>query len=354
MIEVVAATLIATTIYLLLTIAALLSIICPPLQSLSSHGKTRSRNKNTQDDALRIFQRLQHFAFNGLIVNKCRFIDFYAAGIITTVLIVYATIASNATNSNEDFMPLSQIIHRWLPTFLLMVHLIRRYCECKWVQKSGTSSQMHLAGYLLGIIHYICLPFVLVPLPMSCSYNESDIPSGGVGVCDILLPSRITSVQSLLDIMSVIGCIYFQYEQHRHHVILGNLRNNPNSASTYYSLPTGGWFERISCPHYLAEIMIYFMFALLLNKHQQYIARESDMRAWIGHLGNSMLSWLDPYLGNDSMAVLITMYKSRQWILLVWVTTNLSISATRTHDWYLEKFDVAYPRCRKRLIPFVW
>ena len=48
MIEVVAATLIATTIYLLLTIAALLSIICPPLQSLSSHGKTRSRNKNTR------------------------------------------------------------------------------------------------------------------------------------------------------------------------------------------------------------------------------------------------------------------------------------------------------------------
>ncbi|KAK1275718.1 Polyprenol reductase 1 [Acorus gramineus] len=63
--------------------------------------------------------------------------------------------------------------------------------------------------------------------------------------------------------------------------------------SDEYVIPHGDWFEIVSCPHYLAEIVIY-----------------------IGILVASR--------GLD-----ITI-----WLLLVFVVSNLSIAAIETHKWY--------------------
>eukprot|EP01083_Nonionella_stella_P228928 810878_1 len=95
--------------------------------------------------------------------------------------------------------------------------------------------------------------------------------------------------------MAVLLNVYGQYQQNVHHRILAHCRQqsisssgsvsasasetqnrkgtnedagdemkNKNRAATStsistvgnYSLPQGGWFEYISCPHYLAEIII--------------------------------------------------------------------------------------------------
>jgi len=153
----------------------------------------------------------------------------------------------------------------------------------------------------------------------------------------------------------MIGCIYFQYEQHRHHVILANLRTT--KFKTAYSIPIGGWFEYVSCPHYFSEIMIYFMFAVLLNNTPS-IAGENDAKAWIDqwnyHLDISTSSWLTIISRGNCIAIMSAIYRSKHWILWAWVVTNLSISAIRSHDWYLNNYRAAYPQQRKRLIPFVW
>lgn len=304
-------------IYILLTAAALLSIISPALNSLSSHGKTRfgsadkchKHNYNSGDISL--YQQLREFLLGSkhLFVNKSRFIDFYAVGsIITTITILLNWSVIHTTTKLNEHM-------RLLPAYILLIHLIRRFCECLWVQKSvSTSSKMHVAGYLLGVIHYLFLPFVFVPIHDELGQDESS-----------------NNIVKLF--MVVMGCLFFQYQQHRHHVILGNLRPNTFTSSSginSYRIPMDGWFEFVSCPHYLAEIMIYFMLAILTQLQR-------DMTT----------------IQEEENGILSQIHTQKHWIVLLWVFTNLSISSARTHAWYISTFGKAYPR-RKKLIPFVW
>jgi hypothetical protein len=240
-------------IYIILTAAALLSTISPALKSLSSHGKTRlfsnKRHDNTNYKSVgcSLHQRIWNFVLHSdcLFVKKSRFIDFYAIGaIITTIIILINKKMIGGADKDINTTTTKEHTH-CLPAYLLLIHLIRRFCECLWVQKSVSTSRMHVAGYLLGVIHYLCLPFVF----------------------DTSRTGTREGHQSIA-FMAIMGCLYFQYQQHRHHVTLGSLRPNETTASggiNSYRIPKGDWFEFVSCPHYLAEIMIYFMFAILIQ-----------------------------------------------------------------------------------------
>mmetsp|Transcript_27981 Transcript_27981/g.56165 ORF Transcript_27981/g.56165 Transcript_27981/m.56165 type:complete len:337 (+) Transcript_27981:26-1036(+) len=304
-------------IYITLTAAALLSIVSPALNSLSSHGKTRllsnkcHGNNNHESVCCSLYQRIRNFVLhsNYLSVDKGRFIDFYAVGsIITTITIIFNYLKWSGINTTT----ITEHKH-WLPAYLLLIHLVRRFYECMWVQKSVSTSRMHIAGYLLGVIHYLCLPFVFIPINQELEQKSSSI------------------VESFIVSM---GCLYFQYQQHLHHVILGNLRPNKTTSSTgeinSYRIPKGGWFDFVSCPHYLAEIMIYFMLAVLIQ-----IQTDTAM------------------VQDEESGILYQIHAQKHFIVLIWVSTNLSISAEKTHAWYISTFGKAYPR-RKRLIPFLW
>ena len=371
---IIAATTIATALYLLLTLAALLSIVSPALQSLSSHGKTRmssninsKNNKHhhrTQQNNGGYQKKLKQFILTSprLTIGKARFIDFYTCGIISTILLLayaYTTIAFDVSIPIHNCNNYHDHQHQLIPTFLLLTHLIRRYCECKWVQKSNSSSKMHLTGYLLGIVHYICLPFILVA-PQSYCYNSCKRSDGNknsnahndgsksydeVSDSTSLFHDTIQYTTVALDICAIIGCMYFQYQQHKHHVILANLRNKNNAKpKSNYSIPAGGWFKYISCPHYLAEIMIYLMFAILLMNDIDMAAGEDEVRAWLHPKG----------LDTCIVSMIVAMHRWKFWLLLLWVISNLSISANRTHSWYLDNYGEVYPNQRRRLIPFVW
>ena len=336
----------AASVFLLLTMAALLSTTSPELTALSSHGKTRTSYwecSNTQNIADGLLRRLRRHLINSrrFAMHKRRFIDFYATGIIVTSTLVLSNHASIASDPHAKRIGHND--YEWIPTCLLLTHLIRRYCECKWVQKSSSSSQMHFAGYLVGILHYFSLPFILVPYPCyhsACDEDDNPFP----GACSDDMDMQHAPIKKLINVFAIIGCIYFQYEQHMHHLILARLRNN-EPASAMYSIPVSGWFKHVSCPHYLAEIMIYFMFALIMH-NGPHTPVQSDVRGWEKHL---------PAHSPDTASLtLTTIFKSKHWILLVWVIVNLSISAMRTHDWYLKNFGGTYPAQRKRLIPFIW
>ena len=295
-------------VYTALTAAAVLSIASPALNTLSSHGKTRlSRSSKWNDSSssksfgTSIYHRTLNFLLhsNYLSVNKSRFFDFYVVGVITTIV-------TSRASTNMGFGHSC-----WTPVYLLQIHLARRCCECVWVQKSVSTSKMHIAGYLLGVLHYLCLPFVFISAQQELeqvSYNR--VKSAMIAMC----------------------CLYFQYQQHRHHVILGSLRRTETTSSSYginsYRLPTGGWFEFVSCPHYFAEIMIYFTLATL------------------NQINTS-------YAGCDENGILHQMHKHKHWIVVLWVMTNLSISAKRTHEWYISAFGYSFPQ-RKKLIPLIW
>lgn len=82
------------------------------------------------------------------------------------------------------------------------------------------------------------------------------------------------------------------------------------SGETGYYVPTGGWFEYISCPNHFGEIVEWAGFALL--------------------------SWSLPGL-------------AFAW----WTFANLAPRALAHHRWYLERF-ADYPARRKAFVPFLW
>ena len=257
-------------------------------------------------------------------------------------------------------------LHHLYPTFLLMIHLVRRYYECHRVhawndtnvlERSGEST-MHIVGYLVGIFHYLLLPFVFIPPPLP--FNVNSIRGSENQWCGI--SSELTVMTKVVLIICSVFCLYFQIEQHRHHVLLASLRrlnqnrncgrnSNTNGdldegntnhghscdeRSSSYFIPRGRWFEFVSCPHYLAEIGIYVSFAGIL--HAIYFPSQIETASFIP----TKVSILN--IGNQ--------YKSMS--LLLWVTVNLSISARSSHSWYKTTFVKTYPKHRKCLVPFLW
>jgi hypothetical protein len=76
-----------------------------------------------------------------------------------------------------------------------------------------------------------------------------------------------------------------------------------------YIVPQGIWFDFVSCPNYMGEILEWFGFALAAN----------NLAAW-----------------------------SFAW----YTTSNLLPRALAQHRWYLQKFE-AYPKNRKAIVPFI-
>lgn len=99
--------------------------------------------------------------------------------------------------------------------------------------------------------------------------------------------------------------------QYHCHNILGRLRTG--KAKSQYCIPNGDWFEFVSSPHYLAEMLIYLALSLCLAVHHP----------------------LTP-----------------MWLVFLSTCCTLSASAKQTHQWY-KKFE-DYPTNRKIVIPYVY
>lgn len=76
-------------------------------------------------------------------------------------------------------------------------------------------------------------------------------------------------------------------------------------------MPNGGCFELVSCPHYLAELLIYVSLSLVA--------------------GGLSLTW---------------------WLVVLYVFFNQALAALLCHDHYIDKYP-SYPARRKAFIPFV-
>ncbi|PIA18158.1 3-oxo-5-alpha-steroid 4-dehydrogenase [Coemansia reversa NRRL 1564] len=114
----------------------------------------------------------------------------------------------------------------------------------------------------------------------------------------------------ILFVGGIIGNIY-------HDNILMRLRRSPQSVnkkqkpiSTRYSIPYGGLFSFVSCPHYLCELIEWVGFAIL----------------------------------SDSPAA---------WTFVINVACNLIPRAYHIHNWYLSTFPTTYPPSRKAVIPYL-
>uniref|UniRef100_A0A061SJL0 3-oxo-5-alpha-steroid 4-dehydrogenase 3 n=1 Tax=Tetraselmis sp. GSL018 TaxID=582737 RepID=A0A061SJL0_9CHLO len=184
---------------------------------------------------------------------------------------------------------------------MLLLHLCRRAAESSLLSRFGSGARMHAAGYGVGLSYYAALPPTILPAsasPGRACWASTRLFSDGSGGWSFL--------RRAIGVLLFAAGSWKQFEAHR---ILASLRTSrPANDHGGYGLPRGGWFELVSCPHYLAEIVLY-----------------------IG-------------------IVLFQGVSAGAFLMLLWVVVNLSFTAMATHTWYRKNF-IDYPRERRAIIP---
>jgi 3-oxo-5-alpha-steroid 4-dehydrogenase 3 / polyprenol reductase len=345
--------------YMIMTIIIYLSSVLPFLSDLASHGKTREqqqlqptsaaipKHKSSSSSSTSVSSLIHWFNNNEMfLVKKKHFRQFYIVGIVclTTTLYTYVQMnhlqlqlqvrtsitAAGTTNyqsiSIQPPSPNEKIYS--ISTILLYLHLFRRLYECTYIHKWKETSMMHIAGYMVGAIHYIWLPLMFIRLPCeTCFGDNSDVEPKYRSISDTSYAVQSAETTYGWRIVAVLLCLYGQYQQYRHHVLLANLRkpdryqksiDSSKHNRQQYSLPTDGWFQYVTCPHYFAEIIIYLSFAMLLELEKPII-----------------------YHGN------------RHFMVLLWVASNLTMSARINFRWYQNNLPPTVMVGKKAIIPFV-
>mmetsp|Transcript_3126 Transcript_3126/g.3968 ORF Transcript_3126/g.3968 Transcript_3126/m.3968 type:complete len:313 (+) Transcript_3126:107-1045(+) len=191
---------------------------------------------------------------------------------------------------------------RIIEQVFLQLHFLRRVVE-SFVVTKFSESKMPIGVFIGGLCFYGLLIF-------TCATDALKKKSDGE-----------TETKNIPRILWFIGFFFFfvaSFNQFKCHWILSKLRLDDitagqkiqNNSLRMYSIPTGNLFDVISCAHYFWEIILY----------------------------------LSIWLMKQNICT---------FLVLFWVSYNLSITADKTHQWYHSKFD-DYPENRKRLIPLFW
>lgn len=302
-------------------LASVLSFYVEHIGGLASRGKTRPtpppQKLKKVDVVVPQDSGLPHFLYGASwSVPKRLFVVFYIAGALTLAVIYYASV------SGQEVWPFSVA-----STAILLVHsihVVRRIYECLYVHDFGKNSKMHVFFYFLAMLYYVMIPAALVDLPYDGKH--------------IAVKSSHQEVTWAITATVTFG-LWAQYQQYRHHILLANLRNKPSShgsslrskaTSTVdaYTIPMGGWFCAVACPHYTAEILLYVSYVLLIA--------------------------LDGRLQPDLAAptILAVLHEFRFYSAFLFCFCNLLFAALASHVWYGQKFGDKYKSLhRKAMIP---
>ncbi len=339
--------------YFVLSLLAVLSRYNRILKKLAAHGKTSMTKEATE--------RETSSSPSWFWVSKRCFVHFYYVGISS---ILFTSIwhldlfHEKIRYHHTDRGFLGEIISsRTVAVVLLMIHVIRRAYECLYIQQyRDESSKMHIAGYALGVGHYLVLPLVFWDIDSTIIDSNSDIRgennSLDVGIImylsvrgmSLIFPTIILAISTLN--------IWLQYEQHMHHVILADMRRVPFfekkvddetkagccnislRQNRHYSRPPyRRWFRYVLSPHYLAEILLYLSFAIILEMTPTAVQNDFLCR----NISDNNFEKL--FALERIVDFLFAKRKYRHWMLFMWVATNLTISAMNNYDWYNSSYD---------------
>ncbi|KHG11230.1 hypothetical protein F383_13783 [Gossypium arboreum] len=217
----------------------------------------------------------------------------FAASHLTGGSHVFSIHKSRFTSAEDRF-------NVWKSVFLLLLmeaHVLRRLYETFNVFNYSSSARMHIFGYLTAdqVAEFKVEGQELVSITGFDLWGYVK-PITRLGWCQWA------------------GAAIFAwgwFHQYCCHAILGSLRERGDRTADYV-IPHEDWFEIVSSPHYLAEMIIYA--GLLVAS------------------------------GGTDFTI---------WLLLGFVVANLSFAAAETHQWYLRKFE-DYPHNRWAILPFVY
>lgn len=151
----------------------------------------------------------------------------------------------------------------WWATSLLTIQCARRFFETHYLQVFSSHSKINITHYIVGYFHYFgaflsiisqAPGFIRNPTPEDITYIHFDQ----------LFPFHLTA-----------GLIFLTawYQQCRANVMLANLRKNNKGkvVTEKHLMPQGGFFDFVSAPHMLFEVLMYFALTIILAGHTSFI-----------------------------------------------------------------------------------
>uniref|UniRef100_A0A7S3QK73 3-oxo-5-alpha-steroid 4-dehydrogenase C-terminal domain-containing protein n=1 Tax=Dunaliella tertiolecta TaxID=3047 RepID=A0A7S3QK73_DUNTE len=305
---------------------------------------------------------------NDLAVPQAWFSHFYAVGTACCLLLLLlATPLPPLASSDAQqltalaLFPSKAEAVQYISLWVFLLHLLRRLLETCCLMVYPSTARMHVIAYVFGLSYYMVAPLSLLNtlsgLPLTrvgahentgfLGLSQGDVSlEGGLGsfLASLLpraaaAPAAFASAWaqgSAWQVASGVGLtmIGFTLQFYSHWVLAalaargisrlqrskrGGLDGDSegskghNEDASMYSIPRGGAFEWISCPHYAGEIIIY--------------------------AGLLLLTW--PHSPNV-------------FLMLGWVVTNLVLAAGATQQWYHAAFPHSFPKSRRALVPFVF
>ncbi|XP_029419470.1 polyprenol reductase isoform X2 [Nannospalax galili] len=200
-----------------------------------------------------------------------------------------------------QFQEAELALSAFLVLVFLWLHSLRRLFECFYVSVFS-NAVIHIVQYCFGLVYYVLVGLtVLSQVPM----DDKNVSVLGK---NLLMQARWFHTLGLLMF------IWSSAHQYKCHLILSNLRRNKKGVIIHcqHRIPFGDWFEYVSSPNYLAELMIYISMAVTFGFHN--------------------LTW---------------------WLVVTYVFFSQALSAFFSHKFYKSTF-VSYPKHRKAFLPFLF
>ncbi|KAI9806361.1 MAG: hypothetical protein M1825_006476 [Sarcosagium campestre] len=191
-------------------------------------------------------------------------------------------------------MTLHQTILCWL---LMGLQGSRRLLECNYLGRKSTS-HMSVAHWLLGLSFYTA---------MSVAVWIEGIPA--LRSAEISLDLVAINAPTMKTFVGLPVLLIASGVQHDCHVYLSSLKK--------YTLPIHPIFQRIVCPHYTAECLIYLSLA---------------------------------FIGSPSGAL----FNRTLFAAFIFVTVNLGVSAALSKEWYQHRFGRESVEGRWRMVPLLF
>ena len=159
-----------------------------------------------------------------------------------------------------------------IATVLLVLQVFRRFHDTHFVSVFSKSATINLGHYLVGMAYYPAVFLIIFSeapkFAIPFSNDQSNVHLHHLGI---------------MEMCAIILFLWAWYHQYVTSKILGNLRKNTKGSelkathiffyllkivgdvvSQSYKIPEGDWFNYLSSPHSVAEIIMYTALTLLL------------------------------------------------------------------------------------------
>lgn len=144
---------------------------------------------------------------------------------------------------------------------LMIIQSTRRLYETTSISVFSSKSKINVIHYLYGHAFYVMAALsTITPILISQTYNKYTFTT--------LIDNLITKQRAIAFILFV----YASHQQQKCNKALANLRKDKSGRviTDLHYVPSGGLFEYVTCPHYLTEVIIYFLILVVQEFKQKY------------------------------------------------------------------------------------